>query len=97
MGFGSGGVIPLGNNNYVIATRLVNEDGMAYAGTTRLMNGTTGAAIGAAIFGMVADDMNFSRVIQSTNGDYFILIQPSADRDGQVSAGRVSLVSVEVP
>jgi hypothetical protein len=90
---GSTSITALGNNNYVIASANDNEGGLAYAGSVRLVDGSTGVAIGAAIVGAVANDMYKVQVIAPVSGDYYILSQPYADDGGQVDAGRVRIVA----
>ena len=90
---GNSGITALDNNNYVIISRLDDEGGIVDAGSVRLMHGTTGVAIGAAIVGAVADDMLSASVTKPINGDFYVLSQPLADSGGLVNAGMVRIVS----
>jgi hypothetical protein len=85
-------VTALGNQNYVIASESDTEGGILDAGSVRLMNGTTGAAIGAAIVGATARDVRDALVVKPVDGDYYTLSQPFADIGGQADAGRVRIV-----
>jgi hypothetical protein len=90
---GSDGITALGNNNYVIASAYDDDGSNVNAGSVRLVDGSTGVAIGAAIVGAVAFDMSNVQVIAPVSGDYYILSQPQVDDGGQVDAGRVRIVA----
>ena len=90
---GSSGITALGNNNYVIASGNDDEGGIVNAGSVRLVNGSTGVAMGVAIVGAVASDMLNAQVITPVSGDYYILSQPRADNGGQVDAGMVRIIA----
>jgi hypothetical protein len=89
---GSSGITALANNNYVIASRIDDVNGIVDAGSVRLVDGSTGVQIGSAIGGAVSDDMLSVQVIKPVSGSYYILSQPNADNGGQVDAGRVRIV-----
>ena len=87
------GIFPLGNNNYLIALRLDDENGIVDAGSVRLMDGLTGAQIGSTITGTVSGDMDTATIIGSTNGEYYILGLDHADNGGLVDSGLVRLIA----
>jgi hypothetical protein len=89
---GGSGITALANNQYVIASSFDDENGIVDAGSVRLVDGSTGAQIGAAIVGAVSDDMLSVQVIKPVSGDYYILSQPNADNGEQVDAGVVRIV-----
>ena len=89
---GSEGVIALSNNNYVVVSARDDENGIANAGSVRLMNGNTGAAVTNAIVGESENDIGDAYIIKPVSGDYFILSQPFANTFGE-EAGRVRIIS----
>jgi len=88
----SSGITALGNNNFVIATRTDDEGGITDAGSVRLVDGSTGAQVGAAITGAVSFDFDTIVIIPSTTGLYYILAAPEAD-NGMVDSGLVRLIA----
>jgi hypothetical protein len=90
---GSTSITALDNNNYVVASAGDDEGSIVDAGSVRLMNGSTGDAIGAAIVGSTGSDMQSVGVLKPVSGDYLILSQPNADKAGQSDAGMVLLAA----
>ena len=88
--FGSRGVIPLPNGNYLIGSHQDDIGGNSDAGSVTLVNGSTGAVI-ATIEGDMADDMLGESGIaaQSTSG--FVIASKWADDGATVNAGSVML------
>ncbi len=90
---GINGITVLRNNNYVITTWRDNENGVVNAGSVRLADGSTGAQIGSTMAGSATNDMIAAQVIESANGDFYILSLPNADHNGMVDSGRVQLIA----
>jgi hypothetical protein len=89
---GRAGVTALANGNFVIVSDLDDEGGVVDAGSVRLVSGTTGAQIGSAIVGDVANDLVGSSVTALTSGN-FVVLSPADDEGGIVDAGSVRLAS----
>lgn len=89
---GAGGVTELANGNFLIVSPFDNEGPVNFAGSVRLMDGTTGAAIGTAIIGdSFNDSVGSGGVIELDNGNYVIV--SSFDTEGGVLlAGSVRLI-----
>ncbi|VAW54262.1 hypothetical protein MNBD_GAMMA06-1315 [hydrothermal vent metagenome] len=100
-GNGSDSIFPLANNNFVIASAQDDEGGIVDAGSVRLVNGSTGAQIGATLAGDVADDQlgfvpslfGFGRngIITLANSN-FVIVTPRDNEGGITEAGSVRLV-----
>ncbi|MCP4877680.1 MAG: hypothetical protein GY896_19670 [Gammaproteobacteria bacterium] len=91
--FGNGEVIALGNGNYVFASPSDDEAGVVNAGSVRLVNGTTGVQIGAALVGDVANDSLGSQGVTALSNNNFVIASSSDDEGGVVGAGSVRLAS----
>ena len=88
---GSGGVTTLTNNNYIVSTPLDTVSGNVAAGSVRLVDGSTGVQIGAAIEGdNPGDSIGTGGTISLTNGNY--AIGSPADDAGAISNGSAQLV-----
>jgi hypothetical protein len=90
---GTLGVTELPNNNYVIASPVDDENGIVDAGSVRLMNGTTGAQIGATLVGDVADDQLGSHRITALANSNYVIASGNDDENGIVDAGSVRLMN----
>jgi len=91
--FGSYGITELGNGNFVIKSPGDDEDGLVDAGSVRIINSSTGIQEGIPIIGAITNDMSSIQVVDSISGDYFILSQRNADKDGLVDSGQVRIVT----
>ena len=89
---GVSGTTALGNNNYVIASFDDDEGGVVDAGSVRLINGSTGVQIGAALVGDVADDQLGNNGITALSNNNYVIASPSDDEGGIVDSGSVRLV-----
>lgn len=88
---GKADITVLENNNYVIISRFDDENGIVNAGSVSLLSGSSNLPINI-ISGLASGDMNFASVIKPNNGDYFILSQALADKNGQLNSGMVRIV-----
>lgn len=86
------GITAIGNNNYVVLSPDDDENGIVNAGSVRLVSGSNGVPIGAAIIGVASDDMNSSSVTKRINSDGYILIERYADNAGLVDSGKVRVI-----
>jgi hypothetical protein len=84
-------VAGLTNSNFVIVLPKDDVGGVVDAGSVRLVDGTTGAQIGAAVTGDVTNDLDNAGVGARPNGN-FVIATPSVDVGGIVDAGSVRLV-----
>jgi len=87
------GITVLANNNFVIAAPFDDEGGIVNAGSTRLVDGGTGAQIGNTLVGNVEDDRlgsGFGAVALANSN--FVVLAPEKDEGGIVNAGSVRLV-----
>jgi len=90
---GSSSVTALVNNNFVIASDQDNESGITDAGSVIMVDGSTGAQIGASITGSVSGDFASVSITPSATGlYYYILATSSADNGGMVDSGFVSVM-----
>ena len=90
---GSSGVTALVNNNFVVASGQDNEGGITDAGSVIMVDGSTGAQIGAKITGSVSGDFASVSITPSATGlYYYILSTSSADNGGMVDSGFVSVM-----
>lgn len=90
---GRGRFVALGNGNFVIASRVDDVGGIADVGSVRLVSGTTGAQIGVALVGDVADDQLGADDLIVLGNDNFVVASRGDDEGGVVDAGSVRLVS----
>lgn len=86
-------ITALDNNNYVIASEEDDESGIEDAGSVRLVDGSTGIAIGGAIIGGTSEDMDSVDVIKPVSGNYYILSLPRADNSGLEDSGMVRIIT----
>jgi hypothetical protein len=84
-----------GNNNYVIASSNVDVNGLADAGSTILVNGSTGVQISDAVMGDDVGDLlgkaagfGDPTIVTLSNGDYLI-VNASNDDNGNADVGKV--------
>ena len=89
---GRGDIVELDNGTYVILSLFDNENGIEDAGSVRLYNSTSGEQIGDAIVGETKLDMLFAYLVESTDGDYYLLAQPAADKSNLEDSGQVRIV-----
>ncbi|MFQ3229889.1 WD40 repeat domain-containing protein [Reinekea sp.] len=89
---GSSSITALSNNYYVVASADEDVNGIANAGSVRLMNGNTGIQIGSIIAGNTTNDsLGFDSVTELPNGNY-VIASAYDDENGIVDAGSVRLV-----
>jgi Repeat of unknown function (DUF5650) len=88
---GSGGVTALANGNFVIASPLDDAGGVVDAGLVSLMNGATGAVIGAQAGNAPSDQLGSGGVTALANGN-FVIASPFDDVGSVSDAGSVMLV-----
>jgi hypothetical protein len=86
-------IITLENNNYVIASTSDDENGIANAGSVRLINGSTGVQIGATLAGDVTSDYLGSNSITVLANNNYVIASSSDNENGIVNAGSVRLVN----
>ncbi len=77
----------------MIASLFDDEGGIVDAGSVRLVNGTTGAPIGSAIVGDVANDNLGSGGVTALPNGNFVIASPDDDEGGIADAGSVRLVN----
>ena len=88
----SRGTTALANGNYVIASPLDSESGIANAGSVRLIDGSNGVQLGSAIVGDVENDqLGLTGITALASGQYVITSQDD-DEFGIVNAGSVRLI-----
>ncbi|MEP4545519.1 MAG: hypothetical protein ABJ000_05010 [Saccharospirillum sp.] len=90
---GSEGVTALSNGHYVIGSGLDDGAMSADVGSARLMNGTTGLAIGTPLFGDQADDHLSSDGIFPLGNANFVIASSQDDSGALEDVGSVRLVS----
>lgn len=92
---GSEGVTALANSHYVIASNFDDNGAAENAGSVRLMNGTTGAAIGTALFGDQSDDRLASEThsIRALANNNYVISSPYDDDGAIENAGSVRLMN----
>ncbi len=89
---GNGQITALPNNNYVISSPNDNENGIAFAGSVRLMSGSTGQQIGATLAGdVVQDKLGVDGITVLANNNY-VIYSAFDDENGIVDAGSIRLV-----
>lgn len=92
---GSSGVTALDNGNFTVASQLDDDGPFVDAGSVRLVDGSNGAQIGAAVFGDKAEDLLGSEgVVELANGN-FVISSSGDDAGTAVDAGSVILVDGE--
>jgi hypothetical protein len=89
---GAGGVKPLVNGNYVILSPGDNENSVFQAGSMRLVDGATGAQIGATIAGDVPSDKLGLGISAALSNGNFVFGSIQDDEGGNVDAGSVRLI-----
>lgn len=94
---GSGGIIALTNNNFVIASGADDVGGIVDAGSVRLINGATGEQIGTTLAGDVENDrlggVPLSGSIRALGNNNFVIASPEDDEGGVFNVGSVRLVN----
>ena len=90
---GSEGVTALSNGHYVIGSGLEDNGAILDAGSARLVNGTTGLAIGTPLFGDQTDDHLSSDGIFPLPNANFVIASSQDDSGALEDAGSVRLVS----
>ncbi len=83
----------MANNNYVIVSSEDDVAGIANAGSVRLVSGSTGAQIGAAIVGDNPGDYSGSNGITALANNNFVIASRLDNVAGIFSAGSVRLVN----
>jgi WD40 repeat protein len=89
---GNLGAVELSNGNFVVVSPSDNEDGVARAGSVRLVNGVTGTQIGSALAGDVEFDFLGGGGVTALPNGHYVIASPSDDEGGIVDAGSVRLV-----
>jgi hypothetical protein len=90
---GSEGVTALSNGHYVIGSGLDDDAMSVDVGSARLMNGTTGLAIGTPLFGDQTEDHLSSDGIFPLGNANFVIASSQDDNGALEDAGSVRLVS----
>jgi hypothetical protein len=91
-GLGGGGAVDIGNGNFAVCAPNDDVGGIVDAGSVRLVNGTTGAPVGAVLTGSEANDhLGSNRLLALGNGN-FVVISPGDDVGGIVDAGSARVV-----
>ena len=90
---GTSGITALGNNNFVIATRLDDVNSVSNAGSVMLMNGATGAQIGTTLAGDTASDQLGYNGITALGNNNFVIASYLDNVGGVVDAGSVMLIN----
>ena len=91
--FGQSSVTALGNNNFVIASRLDDVNSVVNAGSVMLVSGTTGAQIGSTIAGDTRDDRLGLSSVTALGNNNFVIASRRDDVNSVTDAGSVMLVS----
>ncbi|WP_419811998.1 hypothetical protein [Bacterioplanoides sp.] len=91
---GSNGTFTLDNGNYVVASANDNEKGVSYAGSVRLFDGETGAAIGSPIVGDANNDQIGGDITVLPGGNY-VIASASDNENGLEDVGSVRLINGE--
>jgi len=94
---GSEGVTALRNNRYVIASNFDDNGSVESAGSVRLMDGTSGVAIGSPIFGDQLEDRLASdphSIVPLANGN-FVIASPEDGDAATANAGSVRLIDAQ--
>ncbi len=89
---GFNGITVLGNNNYVIVSRLDDNGAITDAGSVHLVDGNTGIAIDT-VLGLATDDIQNVTITKPILGDYFVLAAPKWDNNSQVDSGLVRIIA----
>ncbi|WP_419811999.1 hypothetical protein [Bacterioplanoides sp.] len=87
---GRNDAVDLGNGNYVVTSSLENNGDATRAGSVRLFNGSTGAQIGATLFGEAASHQLGSLGTYSLGNGNYVVASPSDSNNG-VIGGSVRL------
>lgn len=89
---GNTGILALDNGNFVVTSASDNVAGIEDAGSIMLINGTTGAQIGASIYG--DDDYdNYGLRSAALPNNFVIISNPNNDDQGVQNAGSVILLN----
>ena len=86
-------VTALASSNFVVASLFDDDGPNVNVGSVYLLNGGTGAPIGATIRGLSAFDFLDVRIVTPENGGYFIFAAPDFDNGAGVNSGFVGLVA----
>ena len=90
---GDPGITVLGNNNFVVASYLDDEGGVVDAGSVRLISGSTGVQIGAALVGDTAGDVVGFGSVRALGNDNYVVSSSRDDENGVIDAGAVRLMN----
>ena len=83
--FGSGQTVQLANGNFVVGSRLDDNDGMTDVGSVRLYSGSSGEQIGSTIFGNVEGSRLGGQLFAF--GNNFLLVGRTEDIGDGTQAG----------
>jgi len=86
-------VTALGNNNFVIASRLDDVNSVTDAGSVMLINGATGAQIGSTLAGDTASDQLGYSSVTALGNNNFVIASGYDDVNSVVNAGSVMLIN----
>ena len=87
-----GEVVALSNGNYVVSSSSDDDSGSADVGSVRLMNGATGAPIGATLFGGAASESLGNEGVTPLPNGNFVVLSSLEDVGGNVDVGSVRLI-----
>ncbi|MFQ3229888.1 beta strand repeat-containing protein [Reinekea sp.] len=90
---GSEGVTALPNGHYVVGSALDDDGVTVDVGSVRLMNGSTGDAIGTVLYGDQAEDHVASDAIVALANNNYVVASPEDDNGVIEDAGSVRLVN----
>ena len=89
--FGKGSITALENGNFVIASYFSSENGVASAGSLRVINGTTGIEMNSILGDTTQDQPGNGGVIALPNQN-ILVISPTDDESGIEDTGSVRLL-----
>jgi hypothetical protein len=89
---GSGGILALGNGNFVTRSPQDNEGGVARAGSVRLVSGVSGVPLLPQLAGATSNDQERTSVAAPPHGGFFVVGFANWD-NGSVDSGRVRLIA----
>lgn len=90
---GASNITALANSNYVVVSKFDDENGVANAGSVRLMNGDTGVQIGTTLAGDVVNDQLGRNGVTALGNSNYVITTTNDDENGIVDAGSVRLVN----
>lgn len=90
---GEHGLTALSNGNFVIASPGDDENGIANAGSVRLVDADTGGQVGTALVGDAVNDMLGGGGITALGNGNYVVVSGNDTEAGIVAAGSVRLIN----